>query len=215
MHSNQTDVIRYVMDEMDPSERLTFEKKLQSDENLLIEVESFKNTWKRTHSVPKVSAPKIVQEQILSQALTHADAKSNTTLISIISTHKYKIAAGFVLIVTALFSWGPKGVLEQTSSLVSNSNDTERQLESSFTNSKDRLELGFENNGQNNVQDKSLKPWIDNNQVIRFAGTTDLELTAQPSLNLSSEYSNKLRLVNDKTGYSSQSRKILLTGNTP
>ena len=114
MHSNQTDVIRYVMDEMDPSERLTFEKKLQSDENLLIEVESFKNTWKRTHSVPKVSAPKIVQEQILSQASTHSDAKSNTTLISIFFTHKYKIAAGFVLIVTALFSWGPKGVLEQT-----------------------------------------------------------------------------------------------------
>lgn len=215
MHSNQTDIIRYVMDEMDPSEKLSFEKKLDSDENLLIEVETFKNTWKRTKTTPNVEAPKILQEQIMAQALTNSQAKSFSPFGGLIMRHKYKIAAGFMLVFTALFSWRPDVFFDHSNEMASKNIESSTTVESkgilSQENKGSTVPLA-EDNTTNAIQ---LKPWVDDNQVIRFAGTSDFEVASQPSLNLSSEFSSKLRLVNDKTGYNSQSRKILLTGNTP
>ena len=60
-----------------------------------------------------------------------------------------------------------------------------------------------------------VTPWVDHNHIIRFAGTTDFNLSQSSEINSTSQQNSKLRLVNDKTGYTGQSRKILLTGNTP
>ena len=52
MQIEHTDIIRFLMDEMDPSEKIVFEQRIQLNQDLLIEVESLKKTWQKTSYIP-------------------------------------------------------------------------------------------------------------------------------------------------------------------
>ena len=67
MQVNQTDIIRFLMDEMDPSEKISFEQRIRLDQDLLIEVESLK-TWQKTSTIPSFTTPKHLKEVIFDQA---------------------------------------------------------------------------------------------------------------------------------------------------
>lgn len=65
MNENDTDLIRYIYDEMDPTERMMFERKLERDENLLIEVETLKHTSGKLSDLPEVSPPDFLIQNIV------------------------------------------------------------------------------------------------------------------------------------------------------
>ena len=52
MQIEHTDIIRFLMDEMDPSEKIVFEQRIQLNQDLLIEVESLKQTWQKLVYIP-------------------------------------------------------------------------------------------------------------------------------------------------------------------
>lgn len=63
--------IRYVFDELDPSELYLLEQAVQEDQNLLIEAESLKSTWKKLKNLPEVDPPKFVTDAIISHSREH------------------------------------------------------------------------------------------------------------------------------------------------
>ena len=91
-----------------------------------------------------------------------------------------------------------------------NTKSNEQKIIKPLTNVKD---IRAENNTSKINSD--ITPWVDYNHIIRFAGTAEFNPNQSPEINPVSQHNSKLRLVNGKTGYTSQSRKILLTGKTP
>ena len=209
MQVNQTEIIRFLMDEMDPSEKISFEKRIRLNQDLLIEVESLKKTWEKTNAYPSFESPERVKEAIFAKAEASITASSKNW--NWIPQHGFKVAASFLVMATAIIAWNtwmPTNQLEHTGSL--NTPIDGQQSNASLTTAKDSGS-GSDVNETNN----EITPWVDHNHIIRFAGTTDFNLSQSPEINSTSHQNSKLRLVNDQTGYTGQSRKILLTGNTP
>ncbi len=68
--------VRYIFDELDPSEVTVVEQAMIEDQNLLIEVESLKSTWRRMKKMPFMQPPEVLSEAIIHQAKEHASRSS-------------------------------------------------------------------------------------------------------------------------------------------
>ncbi len=60
--------IKYVFDELDPSEITLVEQAMNHDQNLLIEVESLKSTWKKLRNLPELTPPPNISEAVIDHA---------------------------------------------------------------------------------------------------------------------------------------------------
>lgn len=65
--------VKYVFDELDPSEVTFVEKAMLDDENLLIEVESLKSTWRKLKKLPELEPPDNISQAIIEQAREHSN----------------------------------------------------------------------------------------------------------------------------------------------
>lgn len=64
MTPDQMSCIRYLMDEMDPSEKMAFEREVAQSSDLQIELESMKATYARLSKTKTIDAPQHVQSHI-------------------------------------------------------------------------------------------------------------------------------------------------------
>lgn len=64
MTPDQMSCIRYLMDEMDPSEKMAFEREVSQYSDLQIELESMKATYARLSKAKTIDAPQHVQSHI-------------------------------------------------------------------------------------------------------------------------------------------------------
>lgn len=211
MQVNQAEIIRFLMDEMDPSEKISFEKRIRLNQDLLIEVESLKKTWEKTKAYPSFESPERVKEAIFAKAEVSINASSKSWNWNWIPQNGFRVAASFLVMATVIITWNtwmPTNHSDHTGSL-NTPNDVQPSNEP-LTTAKDS---GIGNEA--NEIDNEITPWVDHNHIIRFAGTTDFNLSQSSEINSTSQQNSKLRLVNDQTGYTGQNRKILLTGNTP
>lgn len=64
MTPDQMSCIRYLMDEMDPSEKMAFEREVAQSSDLQIELESMKATYARLSKAKTIDAPQHVQSHI-------------------------------------------------------------------------------------------------------------------------------------------------------
>ena len=103
MQINQTEIIRFLMDEMDPSEKISFEKRIRLNQDLLIEVESLKKTWEKTNAYPSFESPERVKEAIFAKAEASITASSKNW--NWIPQHGFKVAASFLVMATAIIAW--------------------------------------------------------------------------------------------------------------
>ena len=212
MQVNQTDIIRFLMDEMDPSEKISFEQRIRLDQDLLIEVESLKKTWQKTSTIPSFNTPEHLKKAILDKAEASIAISANKWTWQGVQRHAIKIAASFLVMATVLITWNTWTPTSNADNATSaNTSVIEQHTSDPVTHSNK------ENAAKNNLGERvsEITPWIDQNHIIRFAGTTEFNLNQSQELSPSTQQNSKLRLVNDKTGYTGQSRKILLTGNTP
>ncbi len=60
--------VKYVFDELDPSEITLVEQAMMHDQNLLIEVESLKSTWRRIKKLPDLTPPPNISEAVIDHA---------------------------------------------------------------------------------------------------------------------------------------------------
>ena len=77
MRNEDNDCIRYLMKEMDPSEELLMERAMMEDEDLLIEVESMRQTLQKLDQLPKMDPPSDVAEAVMEKAAEQAKENRN------------------------------------------------------------------------------------------------------------------------------------------
>lgn len=67
--------IKYVFDELDPSEVTLVEQAMVEDENLLIEVESLKSTWRKLKNMPDLHPPAHLSDSVMKLAAEQVSSK--------------------------------------------------------------------------------------------------------------------------------------------
>ncbi|MCC5942033.1 MAG: hypothetical protein JJU37_10880 [Balneolaceae bacterium] len=149
--------VTYIYKEMDPSEKVEFERDLQEDENLLIEVESFKRIQKRLGTIQSIDAPDELLQAICRQA---AQKRQKTTKTFLFNGTFYGAAAALLLFgITSGFlllngeEAADSGALTNTASMstpvfIYQSSPAVSAVTSS--------------------SDGKVTPWVDTNEVIYF-----------------------------------------------
>lgn len=205
MHKDdQNDCIRYLMKEMDPSEELLMERAMMEDDDLLIEVESLRQTLRRLDNLPKKNPPKDLTESIVAKAARHKEnEKSRFTLFSF-EPLKY-VAAASVMIATALGSFW----LMQDNSATPNQPTNQIESTSASTVTNSILSNTFRTSPVN-LENDDTDPWIDKDNMLRFEdrqnqATADFESIFQNSF-------EKLKPLNEPFSEGTNPQSIYMTG---
>lgn len=151
MSKRDTDCIKYVLNEMDPSERIEFERRMEEDSDLLIEVESIRRIKQRLNSLPLLHPPKE-----LSRSIYQKSGEYNTLLKKRERNRKLSLAAVFLVISLS------GGLL-----FIGESDDTSSQINRAGIQSSP-LQHTTVTKTSNRIQ-----PWVDNNEIIHFTGDSE------------------------------------------
>lgn len=151
MSKKDTRTIAYIFNEMDPSEEVEFLRELESNSNLLIEVETLRNINGQLDQLPEVNPP----DHIVKSVQDFAQKNKKATLLQSSPSVYIAVAAMVVLgLTTGIFLLD-----DQTSQ---NSNTTQEAAISGSTN--------FSQSPANTQESpaREVTPWIDRNEILHF-----------------------------------------------
>ena len=157
MQNDKERCIRYVTNEMDPSEAMLLEKEMMEDEDLLIEVESMRRTLKKLDGMPEYEPPKYLSEKIIQEAVD----QQNQRPLQLANIHeaskptKFFAAAAFVLAGIVFVSMNLE--VDQTKSTTSNAS-TSAPVKAAQVD-------GANGNGDSQLNNR---PWVDRQNVLKF-----------------------------------------------
>lgn len=155
MTKNDTDCLKYIENEMDPSERIVFEREIESNSDLLIEVESIRSIREKIkQDLPLISAP----ESILIAVQRISEQNSLKSKEYRIPPYITAAAAVLVCVITI-------GIF-----LIDESGQLQSDVNSASFNSE--MTLPGENHDTERQTDNTT-PWIDRNQVLHFTGSQE------------------------------------------
>lgn len=146
--------VAYLYNEMDPSEKLEFERDLSVDDNLLIEVETLRKVSTKLHNMETVQPPKDVVNavlQSLEERKTVAGSRRSQKFVY------YSAAAILMLGLTYGFI-----LTGDTGNELSNDSDS-----ASIGTIQSVLPASMGNETSVSESDK-LMPWVDRNDVLHF-----------------------------------------------
>ncbi|GEM_PF-318575 len=157
MSENKNRSITYIYDEMDPSEKVEFERDLELDDNLLIEVETLKRVQNRLNGIKTVDAPQHVVENIC--LIAGKKAKKPSKMFFFGST-MYSAAAALLL-------------LGLTSSYFFLNGEEATTNDGSINNASMTAPVFFHQpepavSTIGNNTERNVTPWVDTNEVIYF-----------------------------------------------
>lgn len=207
MQNENNDCIRYLMKEMDPSEELLMERAMMRDENLLIEVESMRQTFSKLDGLPQIEPPSHIQQSVLQKASDHAAKKHNSHSV-FKPIYKYAVAATLALTVTAGGMWffvGTEG--EKDSSLASSASNSSLLPQESSA-------LVTESSSVQRVSAKGSKvePWIDRNNVLHFKDQFTNQKNISTYETILQRSTQKLQLIENPVLDNQPIKSIQLTG---
>lgn len=196
MRKKDTNSVAYLFKEMDPSEELEFERELRNNENLLIEVESLKQINDRLSAIPSIDPPEEVVKSIQNFAKDRVTSKKKSGAMPVYIATAAMIMVGFF-----------------AGAVVMDFNEQEGTAV--------RANLGgstFQLPATESVNDfqgrKIMKPWVDNNEVLRFTdGASKIEATSMDSVFRNSY--QRLKPVTDPLQSNIYQRNLQLTGSRP
>lgn len=149
MSRRDTRSIKYVLEELDPAEKIEFERELTRDPDLIIEVESIKRMQNRLRNLPEIHPPAELTDSILQMAASKASQKS---------------AGNFNIYLTAaVFLFG----LTAASIFIDNPFETD----DSHSNASIQMSgtvLNSDEFSQTVTSNNLPTPWIDRNEVLRL-----------------------------------------------
>lgn len=172
MRNKDNECIRYLMKEMDPSEELLMERAMMENEDLLIEVESMRQTLQKLDKLPEMEPPSDVTESVLEKAAEQAEKnrKNNQPLRK--PAFKVAVAATLALTFTAGGAWFFGGAED---------NQTQPQTITSSPSSAPAPGVtenatGFQFSGTTDdflnpatfTKTSNVEPWVDRNNILRF-----------------------------------------------
>lgn len=222
-NEDNNDCIRYLMKEMDPSEELLMERAMMEDEDLLIEVESMRQTLKKLDKLPEVEPPSNVTESIKKKAAEQAkkNRRRNDTLKP---AFKYAVAATLALTISAggvwLFIDGGEGnsTQQQTAAAsVSSPTGTQtqgiNQVKSGNTGTSSTQFAGSNVSNQPTTvtaETSNIDPWVDREDILRFEDQfSNKQQEFQTILKKATE---RLQLIQEPNIQNNRVNSIQLTG---
>jgi len=207
------------MKEMDPSEELLMERAMMEDEDLLIEVESMRQTLKKLDKLPEVEPPTDVTDAIMEQAAEQAEEnrESPKTFTPIL---RYAVAATLALTVTAGGAWFFIGSEEtqagttQANVAASVTNDN-TSSDNSTAADVSGMQFARTNSSQNvalpsTTSESEVQPWTDRNDILRFEDQFSNQSERYQALIKSA--TQKLQLIENPTQNNGRINSLQLTG---
>lgn len=208
MRNEDNDCIRYLMKEMDPSEELLMERAMMEDEDLLIEVESMRQTLQKLDKLPQKSPPSELTNNILEQA-AHQAEKNRTAQQAVNPVYKYAVAATLALTVTAGGTWFfmGEGANDVRTSAISSSPSTAQVAAGGTSFTLD--DINYEALQVPAKQQQAVAPWVDRKDVIRFTGQNNNSQFKA----LMQESNQKLKPIDNSAMQGRPVKSIQMTGN--
>ncbi len=192
MSKKDTKSIKYVLNEMDPAEEVEFEREMEYDPDLLIEVESIKRMQKRLEQLPHLSPPEALSESLLSLAAEESTKEGNNNL-------RFFLTAAVLLF-----------------GLTTGSLFFENPFESDGSNYQASINLysptvAVESNQHSGKE--NLSPWIDRNNILKLNSLDTGNYNTRPwEVN---DNHSKLRPSNHSLYQNTVTRSLHLTGSKP
>lgn len=192
MSTKENRSIAYIYNEMDPSEKLEFERDLENDSDLLIEVESLKKVSQNLNQLEPVNPPAHIVNAVFESAQKSKKKSSKGYWKPIM----YSAAALLLIGVTSgLFlvdekESEPKNPQTAESAAISPGQIFSQPVKSSPEN--------------------TLQPWVDNNDVLYF----NAQAASDKSSVIDSIRSASLKKLTpvDPSGVTPRQRQLQLTG---
>jgi hypothetical protein len=191
MQNDDNAVIRYLMKEMDPSEEVLMERAMMEDDDLLIEVESMRQTLGRLDDLPEKEPPAELTESLIEKA---AKQHKQQSLWPSIPPQVLRYAA--VLVIGMGLGSGLWMALSSSSG-----ESTDYDLSS--------LTTTFEQVEQLNAD---VKPWVDRENVIYYQDIFNSQSSDYKAIRETSM--KKLTPVTESLYRNSGSTNIQLTGSS-
>lgn len=193
MQNEDNAVIRYLMKEMDPSEEVLMERAMMEDDDLLIEVESMRQTLQRLDDLPEKSPPDELSDTIVRQAAKH---KQEASTWPSIPSEAYKYAA--VLLIGMGMGSGLLLYLDSSPTQQTN------------VGNEASISTNIQPTNTTNASEEA-EPWVDRDDVIYFQDMFNTESSAYDLIMQTSM--SKLTPVNDQALQPNpNSRNVQLTG---
>jgi hypothetical protein len=161
--------IKYVLNELDPSEIQLVEEAMANDENILIEIESLRSTMRRLYNLPDLKSPDIVRKNVLKLAEIESEKRKTTVKrariryagLLVAATVTVTIGAGFA------FNWisGSSLNVDTASALVQPTEQTTPetpQIRSAGVQVAQPVVNGTQ------PQRTEIEPWVDNHNMLRI-----------------------------------------------
>ncbi|MEX0647122.1 MAG: hypothetical protein WEA56_11870 [Balneolaceae bacterium] len=148
MKNKDTNSISFIFNEMDPSEEVEFERELRASNNLLIDVESLKNTKKQLDRLPQINPPEHISNSIRLLAAKKAASSKRRKQFTVYSAVAAVLVAGFMSGIYFYDSPEPNQTADQA--IMGGGNNLQQLVVPAPSAGKD------------------LTPWVDQNEVLRF-----------------------------------------------
>lgn len=203
MNNRDINSITYLFSEMDPTEEVEFERSLNDNENLLIEVESFRKVTERLNDLPHVDPPKELCDSVCTMAANRSGGRATTWHRPLFFAAAAVLFAGFTA--TALMTEP-----EQSSS----SADQTAQASASSGTILQAPSASSASQLTNQTNAAKPAPWIDNNEVIRFSDRIGQAEAASFDSIFRSSY-QRLTPVTETDPFRGMQRQLQLTGSRP
>jgi len=150
MSIKDTESIKYILDEMDPAEKLEFERVLQTNPDLLIEVESIKRMEKKLRDLPELSPPGSLTNTVL--LLAASESRKN-------HSRNFKFYLSAAVMIFGLTA----GSMLMDNPFKSDSDQVQASVGLTASPTVDATE-----NNRSSVNE--LQPWVDRNNVLHLGG---------------------------------------------
>ncbi len=194
MSTKKTDSVAYLFKEMDPSEKVEFERLLSKNENLLIEVESLRNIHNSVRKLPDISAPEELLDSVCAQAEQASRSRGN---------RKKPLYFAVAALVSIGFTAGAI-IMDHSSESASETGAASIGAvgaSGGLTHPEPPVE----------VPSNDLTPWVDQNEILHFTGNTASAETNRTDSLLQNSY-QRLKPVNDPSQSRIYQRELHLTG---
>lgn len=146
--------VAYLYNEMDPSEKLEFERDLQVDENLLIEVETLRKVTTKLHHIDAVQPPNEVVDAVLKSLENRKTEAGNRR-----SKRFVYYSAAAILLIGFTYGFVLKGELN---------GELPNEAGAASMGSIQNILPASVDNVSRESESNRVMPWIDENEVLHF-----------------------------------------------
>lgn len=189
--------VAYLYNEMDPSEKLEFERDLQVDENLLIEVETLRKVTTKLHHIDAVQPPNEVVDAVLKSLENRKTEAGNRR-----SKRFVYYSAAAILLIGFTYGFVLKGELND---------ELPNEAGAASMGSIQNILPASVDNVTRESESNRVMPWIDENEVLHFRdGLYGSEASSVDSL-LRQSY-QKLTPITNPTQSPTARQNLHLTG---